>query len=89
MGTKSTFPEFASGPHLKDSSLVKICFLGWWFGVFFYMKTNRKSEKVKKKKSEGGNKRIKSNADKKKVGVSAGCGCVSYPAVQLRTNQSY
>lgn len=44
------------------------------------MKTNQKSEKVKARMCmEGGNKRIKTSADNKKVGVSAGCGCVSYP----------
>lgn len=67
MGTKSTFPEFASGPHLKDSSLVKICFLGWWFGVFFYMKTNRKSEKVKKKNLREGIRELKAMQIKRKL----------------------
>lgn len=28
VGTKSVFPEFTSGTHLKDSLLIKIHFLG-------------------------------------------------------------
>lgn len=53
------------------------------------MRTNQKSEKGKTGMCVvGGNERIKASADKKNVGVRAGCGCVSYPTFQFRTKQS-
>lgn len=39
VGTKSVFPEFTLGIHLKDSSLLNMCFLRlfwfYFFGFFF------------------------------------------------------